>query len=180
MLTFTSAEPNHDIPSLLSHRSLENAVSNSLHWDMSPHADERAILLGTEDNLYLAPTQSEIKELIAFYEWRREDSEYVTDAWDCDNAAREFKHWADVWALHRYKHSAAAIAVGMVYVRAEGDISDIFPQGGHGYHPRSYHVLGAILREDLQWFFFEPSTRILVPVESLIYEGSLTVLKINL
>lgn len=174
-----STEEPVDPPVVIGYETLEASIVCSLHGP-APGVGEKALILGAEDSRYFCPTDSEITELLAFYNWRREDLRYISEAWDCDNMAREFKHWADVWAVHHYRHSAVAVAVGMVYVRLEGDVSDLFPSAGHELISTAYHVLGAILREDGQWLFFEPQTGRLVPVEGPLYEGSVTVLKINL
>ncbi len=153
---------------------MEDSICEKLHWKPVD------ILAGTEDSAYLAPTQEDIDALLKFYRWRREGLGYLSEAWDCDNFAREFKHWADVWSVHYYDRAPVAVAVGMAYVKISGDVSDIFPSVGHKQIPIFYHVLNVIRRADGQWLFFEPQTGALVPVESMLYEGSIEVLKVNL
>ncbi len=162
-----------DAPRVLGYDKLIQEVSQSLHWVMP-----ETTIAGPEDSIYIAPTADDIQELLKFYRWRREGMEYLSEGFDCDDFAREFKHWATVWATRYYSHTPAALAVGMVYVHIDGDVSDIFPPS-HEIR-EGYHVLNAILREDGQWLFFEPQTGCLVPVESMLYEGSIEVLKINL
>jgi len=175
-LTLTLTAQATELPAILSWVALEKSISTYLHW--SPPKDPTLHrILGTEDGIYIAPTSEDIEQLLKFYRWRREGFPPIQEAWDCDNFAREFKHWADVWSVRYYARTPAALAVGMVYVRLDGDVSDIFP-GLTNVH--CLHVLNVILRNDGQWLFFEPQTGRLVSVESMIYEGTLEVLKVNL
>lgn len=165
-------------PAVLRSDELEEEIARTLHWGPPP-TEEGHILLGPEDSVYIAPTQGDIEQMLKFYRARREGIPFLYQGFDCDNFAREFKHWADVWAVRFYSRTPAAVAVGMVYVKLSGDISDIFP-GNHRYRATAYHVLGVILRDDGQFFWFEPQSSQLVKVESMLYEGTLEVLKVNL
>jgi len=142
-----------------------------------PKSQKEDLLFGPEDSLYISPTDEDIEAFLKFYRWRREGLPYVPEANDCDNFAREAKYLADVWAVRYYSRTPAAIAVGMVYVKLDGDVSDISP-GQTDVH--GYHVLNVIRRSDGQWLFFEPQSGRLVPVESMIYEGGIEVLKVTL
>lgn len=170
-LTLSAAE-NTDFPRLLNYESLAVEITERLHWCMPD-----TLLLGAEDGIYIAPTADDIQQLLKFYRWRREGMEYLSEGFDCDDYAREFKHWATVWGVRYYSRTPAAVAVGMAYVHISGDISDIF--SGHELR-EGYHVLNVILRSDGQFLFFEPQTGALVPVESMLYEGSLEILKVNI
>jgi hypothetical protein len=173
-LTLLGAAENTELPRLLNYEGLAAEISEHLHWCMPDD-----VLSGPEDSIYIAPTAEDIQSLLKFYRWRREGMEYLPEGWDCDNFSREFKHWSDVWGVRYYSHTHAAVAVGMAYVKVDGYIEDIFPRS-QGSWVSGYHVLNVILRADGQFLFFEPQTGALVPVESMLYEGSLEVLKINL
>jgi hypothetical protein len=168
-----------ELPLVLGWSTLEKEIAISLHWQR-PQTDEANILLGTEDAVYIAPTADDIQQLLWFYRWRREGLGYIDEAWDCDNFAREFKYWADVWSVRYYSRSPAAIAVGVAYVCISGDITDLFPRSRHRLQAPAYHCLNVILRADGQWLWFEPQTGQLVNVESMLYEGTISVFKIQL
>lgn len=130
------------------------------------------------DAVYIVPSSADIADLVKFYKKRREFTSFTKDGWDCDNFAREFMHYASVWSRNRYGNAPAAIAVATVWVKCNGDISDIFP-GSHDLR-HEYHVTNLILREDGQWFWFEPQTLTLTPVESALYEDTLQIIRIEL
>lgn len=165
-------------PIVVTHRELFERMEQSLHTEF-PETIRDFLLFGPEDTLYIAPTEHDIKQLLKFYRPRRSGLEYLDQAWDCDNFAREFKYWADVWSTRYYSYTPSALAVGMAYVKLEGDLSDIFP-GHHEYSPVVYHVLIVIMRNDGQWLWYEPQSGALVPVESMLYEGSAEIIKVNL
>ena len=183
LLALPSLSPAHndsveDIPSVVRQETLFLQLELKLHYS-PPEIENADLLFGPEDVVYVAPTADDIRQLLKFYHRRKEGLQYVKDAFDCDNFSREFKHWADVWSIRHYLGSRVGVAVGMVYVHIAGDITDIFPLSDHDL-VKGYHVLNVIVRNDGQCLFFEPQTGILVPVESMIYEGSLEVIRVNL
>lgn len=129
------------------------------------------------DAIYIVPSSSDIVDLVKFFKKRKEFVSFTRDGWDCDNFAREFMHYASVWSRNHYGNAPAAIAVATVWVKCNGDVSDIFP-GDHSLR-HEYHVTNLILREDGQWFWFEPQSLALTPVESALYEDTLQVIRIE-
>jgi len=165
-----------ELPGLLSDRILAKEISTQFH--LAPITNQlEDLLFGPEDCLYISPTKDDIEAFLKFYRWRREGLPYLPEGWDCDNFSSEAKYLADVWAVRYYSHTPAAIAVGKAYVKLDGDVSDIFP-GAIDVH--GYHVLNVIRRSDGQWLFFEPQSGRMVPIESMIYEGGIEVLKVTL
>lgn len=134
--------------------------------------------LFTFDNLYVMPSQADLDDLRKFYDKRRERLPYVTDGYDCDDFSRAFMHWAGVWSQHRYGRPKAGVAVGTAWVILHGNCSDLFP--GNNSIITGHHVINVILREDGQWFWFEPQSGALSKVESMLFEDSLTVVRIEL
>lgn len=130
------------------------------------------------DQLYILPTAEDITKLVKFYEKRKEFVTFVPEGWDCDDFAREFKHYASVWSRNFYASPRAAVAVGIVWAELDGDLSDLFP-GNHKLQ-FAYHATAVILRDDGQWLWFEPQTGSLTPVESMLFEGTVTVFRIEL
>lgn len=159
-------------------QDLATAVGECLLWPMPNERDESTLLLGPEDSYYISPTQSQIDEMVAFAMSHKEWTPYISQAWDCDNFAREFKYWADVWALRHLGEFEAGLTVAVAYVRLEGDLSEIFP--GEVDVPLVYHAMITIRRTDGQWFFLEPQNGRMAPVDGLLCLGSIKVLKINL
>lgn len=135
------------------------------------------VLQGPEDGLYFALSQAQIDDLVRFHYDRREAFPYVVDAWDCDDMAREFLHLSRVWNIRRNGVLRCAPAVGAAYVRLQGpyDLVDGSP------FARAYHVINVILRDDGQWFFFEPQSAKLLPIEGpVLYEQSIEVMKVQI
>lgn len=167
----------HDRTTVIYWRDLSATVGECLLWQMPNEDAESNLLLGPEDAYYISPTQTQIDSMVAFALAHKEWTPYVSEAWDCDNFAREFKYWADVWALRHFK-AEVGLTVAVAYVRLEGDISEIFP--GEDAVPLAYHAMITIRRNDGQWFFLEPQNGRIVPVDGLLCLGSVKVLKINL
>jgi len=132
------------------------------------------MLLGPEDAYYISPTKEDLAAMVAFVLENKEKTPYVEESWDCDNFAREAKHWMDVWALRNYRNSRAAVTVGVAYVK----LFIVLPDGEK--FPLAYHALNVIRRSDGQWFFYEPQNGQLEPIELSLEDGSVEVVKINL
>jgi hypothetical protein len=137
---------------------------------MSNEDNEKGVLFGPEDSYYISPTQKDIEDMVVFAIAHKEFTPYVEEAWDCDNFAREAKHWMDVWSLRHYRHSRSAIAVGMAYVRLSDPDGELL----------GYHAMNVIRRNDGQWFFYEPQNGQLIPVDGPLSDGCITVLRITM
>jgi len=157
--------------------ALSNHLCDSVGW-CPLEADPIDLTHYPLDSRYVVPNSTDIAQLVTFYTTRKEFAKFYVEAWDCDDIAREFMHYSRVWTVQRYSKAPVAIAVALAYVRVDGDISDIFP-GNHRI-VRGLHVLNLILRDDGQWFFFEPQTLALAPVESMLFEGSITIMRVEL
>lgn len=157
-----------------------------LEWEDAQFILARALLLDSskpwvcdpEDTIYIAPTGEDIADLLAFIRHREEGLPYISEAYDCDNYASESKHWADVWSVRYYSKSPAGLCFGKVYIHITGCYDALFPGAG-GKYIDEYHVLNFVVRSDGRVFFYEPQTHLLAPVEGFIYEGSLTVLRVE-
>ena len=140
--------------------------------------DRNDASLLTLDAFYYAPDAEGLKDLFRFYAKRREFTNYMVDVWDCDDFAREFTHLSRVWHRLALGKGGAGLTVGTVYVKFDGDVSDLFP-GSHALQS-DYHVTNVVLASNGRWFWFEPQTGSFKPVESALYEGTITVLRIEL
>lgn len=129
---------------------------------------------GPMDSYYFAPTQSEIDEMLAFIKARREPFPYIPEAWDCDSFAFEAYHWANVWGVRHTAGRRGAPTMAVAFVKLDGP----YPLSAGEPYAQGYHAINVILRDDGQWFFFEPQNGRLCPVEGSIYEGAIEVLKI--
>lgn len=165
LLAFTlAAQADTNRYSILESDELRESVTECLHWRMPDG------VLGFEDAYYISPTQDELEAMVAFAMSSKEQTPYVSESWDCDNYAREAKHWMDVWALRNYRHSRTALAAAVAYVRISDELGFLL----------GYHAMNVIRRNDGQWFFLEPQNGKLTPVENLLEDGTLVILKINL
>jgi hypothetical protein len=157
-----------------------------LEWEDAQYILAKALLLDSskpwicdpEDSIYIAPTEEDIKDLLAFYQHRKEDLPYLAESWDCDNSASYAKVLADLWNLRRFDKPLAGILVGKLYVHLTGCYDALFPAAG-GKYIEGYHVLNFIVRSDGKIFFWEPQTNLIAPAEIFIYEGSLEVLRVE-
>lgn len=155
--------------------SLEVWVSmTTLLW---PEA-EWGIKSGPMDALYTPLTQSEINELIAYWRANKQPFLYVDDVWDCDDFALDMFFLSRVWSMKRTQGQSPMPAVGMAFVKITGCYE--LMRERHFIPGTAYHVINVILREDGQWFFFEPQSGKLMPIESHLYEGSVEAVKIHI
>lgn len=130
------------------------------------------------DRVYAVPSEADIKRLLKFHTKRKEFASYIPEQWDCDDFAREFQYLAHVWSRHHYGTTRVSLTVGRAYVQFNGNVSDLFP--GDNSWRTDLHVTNVILRDDGRWFWYEPQSGALSPVESALYEGSITVYHIEM
>lgn len=169
-------------PTIVTVRPLENEPLMDLEilWFMQhmlwPEAsmDQR---LRSVDQYYTPLTQAEINELIAFWQARRLKTPYIEDVFDCDDFALEFFYLSHVWCVERARGHSFTPAVGQAFIKISGWYELMREPI---LVPRAYHVINVILRDDGQWFFFEPQGGKLMPIESHLYEGSVEVVKIHI
>lgn len=138
---------------------------------------EYNLLLGPEDEIYVCPTSDEIRDLFHFFIKFRSGFNYTPEAFDCDDFATEFKYWATIWNVRHYHSAHAALAVGKAYIKLNG-YYDLLSRPR--YVAPCGHVINVIRRSDGQWFFLEPQTGKMAPIESLLYEGTVEVVKIEI
>jgi hypothetical protein len=171
--TAPSAKKETHRPAVVNALELRDLIAFNLDW-LSVRLTEVP-----EDSVYLVPGQEDIDSLIKMFKRRREWNSYVAEQWDCDDIAREFLHYSRVWNRYNYPNVRAAITVGAAYVRLEGDRSEMFPTNKGQQRP-AFHVTNVILRSDGQWFFYEPQTDRLFPVEGMLFEGTIEILRVQL
>ena len=131
------------------------------------------------DAWYLRPTREQLEQIVAFYFLKRDLTEYMPEAADCDDIAREFLHVSHVWLRRTSPRLPASIAVGMVYVEIDGDYGTLFPNAV-GTHLKAYHVLNVVWLADGSWIFVEPQTGCITPVEPLVYEGVVYAFRVDM
>ena len=141
---------------------------------------ELSLKNGPEDGRYYSPTQAQIDDLLKFFHHRRELLQYTRDAWDCDDMAREFLLLSRVWSAREFPGLPLAPIVGSVYVIVDGPY-ELFPRpDGRPAFGTFAHVLNCIRRDDGQWFFFEPQSELMIPIDGPLYEGSMEIIKIQI
>lgn len=131
------------------------------------------------DSWYLRPTREELEQIVAFYFLKRDLTEYMPEAADCDDIAREFMHVSHVWLRRCSPNLPASITVGMAYVEIDGDYGALFPRSA-GAHLKAYHCLNVVWLRDGSWVFVEPQTGCITPVEPLIYEGVVYAFRVDM
>lgn len=151
-------------------------IIDSMKERLWPKA-QLGMLLGPVDAVYTPLTQKEINELIAFWREKKQSFVYSQETWDCDDFALEFFYLSRVWCMKRTQGQSAPPAVGSAFVVLHG-CYELFekPVWPH----RAGHVLNVILRDDGQWFFFEPMSGKMCPIEGPLYEDSIEVVKISI
>lgn len=132
-----------------------------------------------QDYIYILPSKSNLQRIEKHIRQFRDGGKYVQEAYDCDDFAREAHYWAHRWGKNYYAGMPAAVAFGTVYVKLEGHYS-LFTGGEGVYLPLMYHALNVYLRNDGSWWWFEPQTGKSEPVESMLFEGVIEVLYLEL
>lgn len=132
---------------------------------------------GTWDSVYRPLTQSEIDDLIKFWNARKEQNEYESQSWDCDNFSLEFYYLATVWNMRvpAYFHPPPP-AVGIALVKVDG----WYPLTKEPRWVKMYHAINVILRDDGQWLFFEPQNGCMMPIDSMMLSGDFETIRIIL
>jgi hypothetical protein len=140
---------------------------------------ERKFPDSTFDAVYLRPTRAQLEELLTFYRLKRDLTQWVEEASDCDDIGREFMHVSHVWLRRTFPELHASIAVGMVYVEIDGDYGPLAPSAA-GEDTKGLHVLNLVWLADGSWVFVEPQTGCIAPIESLLYEGVIYVFRVDM
>jgi hypothetical protein len=131
------------------------------------------------DALYVLPPTKHLTDVESFRRKLGLGHKWSRDSWDCDDQAREAMYLAKRWSKVNYVGVPATIAYGSAYVRIVG----FYPLGnGMDRSPDApgYHVLNVYLRNDGKWFFLEPQNGRTEEVLSLIYEGGLEVMRVEI
>jgi len=130
---------------------------------------------GPEDAVYGALDPGDLPALFAYWKAHRESLSFLAEAWDCDDFAREFLLLSRAWGAHEWA-IPAAVMVGAAYVHLNGD----YPLFPGSTDVRANHVLNVLRCSDGNWYFFEPQTSLMIPIEAPLYEGVIEVLKIQI
>lgn len=129
------------------------------------------------DIFAFCPTEDQWKSMVPWVRARSKcaRSDYITEAWDCEDMAREWVHWT-----HRY--AVEHITKGDPYPIATYVASVIIYDGFMGQHlkdPSYHHALGLIRMSDGVWYFYDPIMNLRVRVGQALYgEGNVTIKKI--
>lgn len=142
-----------------------------------PEADGSDIRLTPVDAAYNQLTAEEITELVAYWNANKAKLPYMEETWDCDDFANEFAYWARRWVAERTRGESAPPAVGCAYIAIVNNY-EIGTRKIVWVKGTIYHVVNVILRDDGQWFFFEPQSGRMIPIEGPIYEGTIQVIKV--
>lgn len=131
---------------------------------------------GPEDSVYVVPQPNDLDRMFRYIAKYRWSETYISNARDCDDAAREATYLAKRWGADFYREMPVSVAFGSAYVRLDGVLDGLW---NTREHIQGYHVLNFYLDSDLNVWFFEPQSARKARVESFIYEGSIEVLKLE-
>ena len=141
------------------------------------HVQSRGIqCFGVYDSVYILPSSDAVARMEKFRKRYMDGGPFLDEAKDCDDFAREATYFAKRWSYRHFTGVPATVAFGSAFVKVEGH----YPLFSSRTWYEGYHVLNVYRRNDGQWIFFEPQTGKSEPVESLIYEGVITVLRIEM
>lgn len=153
-----------------------------LFWEASEFVEgplnfvESCYWNGPEDSVYIVPRVDDLERMfryIAKYWW---SEKYVPNARDCDDAAREATYLAKRWSADFYDEIPASVAFGSAYVKLDGVLDGLW---NTREIVTGFHVLNFYLDSECNVWFFEPQSARSARAESFIYEGSITVLKLE-
>jgi hypothetical protein len=129
---------------------------------------------GPMDMTYMVPSQAQINRLAR--SWKK-PVKFVAESRDCDDFAFAFFSHARQWGFENLYKGPATLAVGIAFIKFEGDLHDL----GMYVRPGTkfvLHALNVILDDSGTWWFFEPQSGKRVTWESLVYEGNVTVCRV--
>lgn len=131
--------------------------------------------LDTVDQQYLSLTESQIKDMMAYCA-RNRTRLYLDEAFDCDDIAREYRVLAERWMLMRFGNPPppASLAMAQLFVEVEGYVDGVFT------YPHALHVVIAVRRVDGVWFVIEPGVDKRGELLRAIYEGTISVFRVEI
>lgn len=137
---------------------------------------EHCIWNGPLDSVYVVPREDDLERMFRYIAKYRWSDDYVPNARDCDDAAREATYLAKRWSADFYDEFPFSVVFGSAYVRLEGVLDGLWDTRDVIV---GYHVLNFYLDSDCNVWFFEPQSATRARVESFIYEGSIEILKLE-
>ncbi len=131
------------------------------------------------DWLYVLPTAKQVDQIEANRQRFAEGGPGNENSKDCDDFAREATYWAKRWGHTNYVGLPATVTYGTAYIRLVGR----YPLGTNmdrSPAQPSYHAINIYRRSDGIWFFFEPQNGRSEQALSLIYEGVVEVVRVEI
>lgn len=153
-----------------------------LYWEASELVEgplnfvEPCYWNGPEDSVYVVPRAEDLERMFRYIAKYRWSPDYVGNARDCDDAAREATYLAKRWGADFYDEFPFSVAFGSAYVKLDGVLDGLWDTREiiHGYH-----VLNFYLDSECVVWFFEPQSARRAKADSFIYEGSIEILKLE-
>lgn len=130
-----------------------------------------------QDVFSFSPTEDQWAKMIPWVRARSKcaPTDYIHEAWDCDDMAREWVHWTHRWAVDNFTK-------GDPYPIATYVASVIIYDGFMGVKfkdPSYHHALGLVRMSDGQWWFYDPILDLRVRVGQAVYgEGNCIIKKV--
>ncbi len=167
-----SPEPVQSLSKIMDWSSFEESISRTFHVEC------KGLCFGALDAFYILPNQDALDRVEKFRRRFCDGGPYLDEAKDCDDFAREATYLAKRWSYRYFDGVPASLAYGSAFVRVNGPYA-LFSKSRYQWFT-GYHVINVYLRNDGQWFFFEPQSGLSEPVESMLYEGAVEVLRLDI
>ena len=124
------------------------------------------------DGIFWCPTFEQLN-LMDRYVRPRQHTEYVGEAWDCDDMAKEWETLTHLWASQEYLPGAeVALATFLCYVEIRAGAFD------GRWSDEGKHALGLVCDNTGCWWFVDAQTNMHQKVEEAYFEGTIAVMRI--
>ncbi len=166
-----SPKPEQPLSRVAAWSAVEASIAKTFHVPAT------GLIYGVYDAFYILPNQDCLDRIEKFRRRLMDGGPFLSEAKDCDDFAREAVYLAKRWSYRYFEGLPATVAFGSAFVYVDGYYSLFSSKLGW---VQGYHVLNVYCRNDGQWFWFEPQSGRSEPVESMIYEGIITVFRIEM
>ena len=129
-----------------------------------------------QDVFAFCPTEAQWAEMTPWVRSRStaKRGDYIVEAWDCDDMAREWVHWTHRWAVENFT-KGDPYPIATYYVDAK--IYDGFM--GLRLNKPMFHALGLIRMSTGVWWLYDPALGTRIPLAQALYgEGNIKIRKV--
>jgi hypothetical protein len=163
--------PERDLPALITSTIISREIYGEFKFPQAPDSP------GAIDHMAFSPTEAQWIKMSKWVKARShcKDKDYINEAWDCDDMAREWVYLTHRWAVENFTKTdpfpISTYAVSVI-------VHDGF--GGLELSRSTHHMMGLIRMSNGVWFFFDPQNDLRVPViQSVFGEGNVEIKKVQ-